>query len=56
MMPLNAPISGFWNFRDFLAVLFTFLGELQLCFVNLQPRIKVMLIVAFLSMQANSVS
>ena len=52
---LNASISGFWNFRDFLAVLFTFLGEVQLWFVNLQPRIKVMLIHDFLSVQANSV-
>ena len=41
MLSLNGPISGFWNFRDFLAVLFTFLVELQLWFVNLQPRTKV---------------
>ena len=54
-MSLNAPISGFEKFRDFLAVLFTFLGELQLWFVNLQPGIKVMQILAFLSVQANSV-
>ena len=46
----------FLEFRDFLAVVFTFLGELQLWFVNLQSRIKVMLILAFLSVQANSVS
>ena len=55
MVSLNAPMSGFYSFRDFLAVLFTFLGELQLWFVNLQPKIKVMLILAFISVQANSV-
>ena len=49
---LKCPIPGFWNFRDFLAVLFTFLGELPLWFVNLQPRIKIMLMLAFLSVQA----
>ena len=40
MLSLNAPISGFQNFRDVLAVLFAFLGELQLWFVNLQPKDK----------------
>ena len=54
-LSLNVPISGFWNFRDFLAVLFTFLRELQLWFVNLQPKIKVMLILALVLVQANSV-
>ena len=42
-------LNRFWNSRDFLAVLFTFLEELQLWFVNLQPMIKVMLILVFLS-------
>ena len=51
----ECPHIWFLDLRDFLAVLFTFLGELQLWFVNLQPMIKVMLILAFLSMQANSV-
>ena len=46
----------FSRILDFLAVLFTFLGELQLWFANLQLRIKVMLMFAFLSVQANSVS
>ena len=36
-------------------VQFCLLGELQLWFVNLQPMIKVMLILAFLSVQTNSV-
>ena len=52
---LKYPHIWFLELRDFLAVLFTFLGELQLWFVNLQPRIKVMLLLAFLSVQANSV-
>ena len=42
-------------FGDPVDVTTLLLGELQLRFVNLQPRIKVMLTLAFLSVEANSV-